>query len=1078
MAKVQELTVEVIADLEDGDDYGEEIVDDDWGEEVNLPTPKADSKRVEHLKLFGDRLDVFYALLAVADLQFYQLDVATQQKLIRNLQVETFHAGDIIIKEGQDASAFYIILATNEFNIDAEVEVYKKLEDGSEKVLTSLSRGHYFGEKTFVSNNPQPRNASIRVPSSCEVGVPIGIVKSEYYSDWDHFRQFLVMKDVPLIKSLPRHEQLEMYSKLTRMVYQSEDFIIKEGDPGEDFFIVLEGVVRVQDALHGVLVSLQAGHCFGEMALLSDEPRVASVVAQGKVICLCLSKAAFRAALSAEKFSAIVNDVMEQRRLTRLKRDREREKLAMAISSRKGSVSSANMSEDEFPELEKELWAPDGESNISHRGRSSKSNASSGAEVTFSSKLVIKKVGHTKYINRYRVVKEIGKGSFGSVYMVVDERNNENCAMKAVNRSTGWNSKVDIMSEIEIMKHLNHKNLVSLKGVIDDLTAQKMFIVQELVGGGCLMNDEMTASGNNNAPVPFSDALSRKYFRDMVKGVHYLHSLGIIHRDIKPQNVLLTNEGQCKLSDFGSAISVHSKSNKKLAVAGTPAFMAPELFIDPTPDNQKAPAIDIFALGATLYCMVLGKVPWMAKNEIDLSAQITKFEVTFPVDSHLDPHLKHLLINMMEKDLLNRLDLNSIISHDWVTCESSEPMYDDFERIPRRCPLFRQASNAMHNRSFSNGSSGTVSSSPAPTSLGSGMSGVIYPTSQSEKSSTSSLSILSSITAGTGYVGPSSALSRGKSSSYAGGKILNHTYDEDDGEMDISQSLARDLDRLQERNTTNPRGSTARLVPAMGGTGMRLASPDHDDMGSATSTSSGPSVIYYGVDDILDVATSMHAPPLQGAAGLHAISELEGEEDTDEDHSPLKGEHGAVSNSGVGGSGTPGTPDVSSKSANASMRKILGKQPSLKRTGGFEIIPTEITISATGEKISKGIVLETTASESLASSSFYAANMRRINSRAASLEPNPTETDGESHVLGGAKMSGGSSQCGSDNFWTDVASVAPGKEAWGFDGIREEDGNELDVDSSDSSDDSEVADGDVSSSSLLLLLVVFIFAYL
>lgn len=1011
--------VEMIAseDLDDGDDeYGGEVLgdDDDWGTELVLPSPKADSKRQEHLSLFGDRLDIFYALLAVADLRFYELDAQTQQKLIKNLKVETFHGGDIIIKEGDEANAFYILLATQELSTDAEVEVYKTLEDGSRKVLTSLSRGHYFGEKTFVSNNPQPRNASIRVPTSCKVGVEIGIVTSEYYADWDHFRQFLVMKDVPLIKSLPRNEQLEMYSKLIRREYNSNEFIITEGDPGEDFYIILEGVVNVQDKMHGVLVNLQAGHCFGEMALLSDEPRVASVVAVSKVVCLCLSKVAFRAALSAEKFSAIVTDVMEQRRVTRLKRDREREKLTSAMS-RKGSVASlAGDGDGEFPELGSQLWVKGADSGGSMLQRGScKSTYSSGCEVTFSSKLVIKKIGQTKYINKYRVVKEIGKGSFGSVYMVVNEQNNEPCAMKAVNRSTGWNrNKVDIMSEIEIMKHLNHKNIVALKGVIDDLSAQKMFIVQELLGGGSLMNEEMTASGNNNAPIPFSNDQSRKYFRDMVKAVHYLHSLGIIHRDIKPQNILLTEDGQCKLSDFGSAISVHAKSKKKLPVAGTPAFMATELFLDPTPEVQKAPAIDIFALGATLYCMVIGKVPWMAKNEIDLGAQITRFEVTFPVECHLDPHLKVLLLRMMEKDPIKRISLDDIISNDWVTCESSEPMYDDFERIPPRCPLFRQASKVlMNSRSCSSGSSDTSPYSlNSQASLSSGMSGVIFP-SGSTKSTVSPVSGLGS---------PNSAeLLTGKVKSrslyYPTLQSRSHHYDDEDNEMDFSHLLARDLDRLQERSMGNSRSnSIARLVPSLSGNGLRLLSPEHDDMmGSQLSLSSsdlsgglGPAVIYYGVDDILDLATmfspavsNAHSRTASGVPTMHSISEDFCAAD-DDDYNSIGIDIDAklarsFSDGGFGSVKSTDSYDNRTSSGDVPTRRQLPpKQPSLKRTGGFEIVPTELTMTSTGEKISKGIVIETPASQSpkLGRGSLYSTStkngksMRSLSSRTGSME--------------------------------------------------------------------------------------------
>ena len=154
------------------------------------------------------------------------------------------------------------------------------------------------------------------------------------------------------------------------------------------------------------------------------------------------------------------------------------------------------------------------------------------------------------------------------------------------------------------------------------------------------------------------------FFRDMLRGVSYLHSQGIIHRDLKPQNMLLTREDQVKIADFGAAVLTGGGA-KVLAAGGTPAFMAPELFRLDMDKEEKtrvtmSPQVDVWSLGATLYNMVFGRPPWMAKNQLVLAEKIQNIELQFPSGfGSVDPHLRNLLKRMLEKDPKTRIPMVS-----------------------------------------------------------------------------------------------------------------------------------------------------------------------------------------------------------------------------------------------------------------------------------------------------------------------------------------------------------------------------------------------------------------------------------
>jgi CRP-like cAMP-binding protein len=110
--------------------------------------------------------------------------------------------------------------------------------------------------------------------------VTLGVIAPEYFPLWHKFRTFLLMKAVPLIRTLPQSDQLEMYAMLQHQEFSDGEAIIRQGDVGDKFYIITDGMADVieesWDGFHfrrDVLTRLYEGHFFGEMAIIYDEPR-------------------------------------------------------------------------------------------------------------------------------------------------------------------------------------------------------------------------------------------------------------------------------------------------------------------------------------------------------------------------------------------------------------------------------------------------------------------------------------------------------------------------------------------------------------------------------------------------------------------------------------------------------------------------------------------------------------------------------------------------------------------------------------------------------------------------------------
>lgn len=344
-------------------------------------------------------------------------------------------------------------------------------------------------------------------------------------------------------------------------------------------------------------------------------------------------------------------------------------------------------------------------------------------------------------INEYEILSELGRGTFGTVFLAerrVAGTDPEQYALKRIDKRAlskaglsfglgGGRTLLDkVYDEIEVMSGLYHRYCVLLFEVIDDPDASKLYLVLEYMPGGTAMHPASKRPGGfdytpSKGPMP--ESVAQRYFFGVLKGLQYLHGKSVAHRDLKPDNLLISEKNRCLIGDFGCAQRIVRDSPPPMLLGldtlpstlpptsskggggfgaghtglvcdtvGAPSFQSPQAVSGEYYDPFDA---DVWAAGVTLYCFLYGQVPYYSG---DIMTDIMSKELPLawppvphpPLDGDCDgdsssggcvscvygdepsPAAKDLVSKLLEKDVTRRISIADALAHPWLASQVDE----------------------------------------------------------------------------------------------------------------------------------------------------------------------------------------------------------------------------------------------------------------------------------------------------------------------------------------------------------------------------------------------------------------------
>ena len=497
------------------------------------------------------------------NLLFIKLDRAQRERVVNRMTLRKVKKGEELIKQGdKNATAFYV---TNSGKFDILVDKVK---------VGAYSRGGCFGELALLYD--APRAATIIAKEDSEVyEVHRNEFRYEVANTYKAINKTNIdfLKKVELFRPLNNEELGLINDSLEEMTFEKGSIIVREGESGDKFYVIKHGQCKwtKSNKEEGILTESMF---FGERALRTKEKRAATVEAHTKVTLLGMTSKDF-ITLLGPVIEIIDDKIVGYKRLQEMHEKKQNEKT--------GDDNDDNNDDN------------DG-NNDSYNEEIIRDNVCELTELV--------------------LIGVLGKGAFGLVTLVEDPTSNKSYALKAIKKHQiiELGQQAHIISEKRVMEKMHNKFLVNLHCTYKD-KLRVYFLLDACLGG-----ELFTILRQRRY---FDEPTAKFYTACVVQAFAYMHSKNIIYRDLKPENLVLDNDGYLKVTDFGFAKEVKDKT---FTLCGTPDYLAPEIVTG----QGHGKAVDWWTLGVLVYEMLASFPPFFDDEPIETYRKIIKGRVKFP----------------------------------------------------------------------------------------------------------------------------------------------------------------------------------------------------------------------------------------------------------------------------------------------------------------------------------------------------------------------------------------------------------------------------------------------------------------
>ena len=271
-------------------------------------------------------------------------------------------------------------------------------------------------------------------------------------------------------------------------------------------------------------------------------------------------------------------------------------------------------------------------------------------------------------VGKYQILSNLGSGGFGTVFLAKDIWIDKKVAIKVPHRQSG--DEGELLQEPRLLAALDHPNIVSI------LTAERVdgvfYIVMEYVKG-----ESLEAVLDREKALPLPHAIN--YVVQILRGVEHAHDATILHRDLRPANVLISESGTVKVADFGTSRLL--EKSHATTVIGSPPYMSPEQF-----QGRAVLASDIYSVGVILYQMLTGMLPYFSPNPAQIERMVALGRCTPPKlrNSQIPREISDIVMKAISSDLGGRYQRASELLEDLATASDIDHKATELEDIRKR----------------------------------------------------------------------------------------------------------------------------------------------------------------------------------------------------------------------------------------------------------------------------------------------------------------------------------------------------------------------------------------------------------